>query len=449
LAAPFDASRSAASAPWNIDMSSVLAPSAGATQVAPPQSAAIDSTQVRRQLARARRTGRLKAIALIAPLLLFLLVIFIAPIALLLTRAVDNRETSAVLRETAVAIDAWQGDGVPGEPVQAALVADLRASPREAVAEVAKRLNYYQSGLRSLVLKTAREVNRADAAAAPSAAALLEQIDTRWAEPGTWQVIRIALPTHTDFYLLAALDLRRDAQGDIAQASADNAIYRDVIVRTFAISAAVTLLCLLLGYPLAYWIATAPPITARLLLLLVLLPFWTSLLVRTTAWVVVLQSGGVVNSLLAWMGLIDPAHPLELIHNRIGVLVAMTHILLPFMVLPIYSVMKGIPPNYMRAASSLGAPPLSAFVRVYLPLSLPGVSAGCLLVFILALGYYITPALVGGPHDQMLSYFIAYFASQVTNWGMAAALSATLLALVLVLYAVYHRIVGIDKLRMG
>jgi putative spermidine/putrescine transport system permease protein len=431
-------------------MSSVLTPAASVTtQVAPAQSTAIDSTHVRRQLARSRRTGRLKAIALIAPLLLFLLVIFIAPIALLLTRAVDNRETSAVLRETAVAIDAWQGDGVPGEPVQAALVADLRASPREAVAEVAKRLNYYQSGLRSLVLKTAREVNRADAAAAPSAAALLEQIDTRWAEPGTWQVIRIALPTHTDFYLLAALDLRRDAQGDIAQASADNAIYRDVIVRTFAISAAVTLLCLLLGYPLAYWIATAPPITARLLLLLVLLPFWTSLLVRTTAWVVVLQSGGVVNSLLAWVGLIDPAHPLELIHNRIGVLVAMTHILLPFMVLPIYSVMKGIPPNYMRAASSLGAPPVSAFVRVYLPLSLPGVSAGCLLVFILALGYYITPALVGGPHDQMLSYFIAYFASQVTNWGMAAALSATLLALVLVLYAVYHRIVGIDKLRMG
>ncbi|MEP6723207.1 MAG: ABC transporter permease, partial [Variovorax sp.] len=219
--------------------------------------------------------------------------------------------------------------------------------------------------------------------------------------------------------------------------------------RTFAISAAVTLICLLLGYPLAYWIATAPPRTARTLLLLVLLPFWTSLLVRTTAWVVVLQGGGVVNSLLGWLGLVDPAHPLELIHNRIGVLIAMTHILLPFMVLPIYSVMKSIPPNYMRAAASLGAPPLPAFVRVYLPLSLPGVSAGCLLVFILALGYYITPALVGGPQDQMLSYFIAYFASQVTNWGMAAALSATLLVLVLLLYALYHRIVGIDKLRMG
>lgn len=316
------------------------------------------------------------------------------------------------------------------------------------MAEVAKRLNYYQSGLRSMMLKTAREVNRDDGTPG-TGLERLKAIDERWGDPATWQVIQRALPAHTDFYLLASVDLRRDAEGTIVAANDDSAIYRDVIVRTFAISAAVTLICLLLGYPLAYWIATAPPRTARMLLLLVLLPFWTSLLVRTTAWVVVLQGGGVINSLLGWLGLVDPAHPLELIHNRIGVLVAMTHILLPFMVLPIYSVMKGIPPNYMRAAASLGAPPLPAFVRVYLPLSLPGVSAGCLLVFILALGYYITPALVGGPQDQMLSYFIAYFASQVTNWGMAAALSATLLVLVLLLYALYHRIVGIDKLRMG
>jgi putative spermidine/putrescine transport system permease protein len=299
-----------------------------------------------------------------------------------------------------------------------------------------------------MVLKTAREVN-VGSAVPGNGLERLKEIDDRWAEPVTWSVIRRALPASTDFYLLASVDLRRNAQGSIVAASDDNAIYRDVIARTFAISASVTLICLLLGYPLAYWIATAPPRTARLLLLMVLLPFWTSLLVRTTAWVVVLQSGGVVNSLLGWLGLVDPQHPLELIHNRIGVLIAMTHILLPFMVLPIYSVMKGIPPNYMRAAASLGAPPGSAFLRVYLPLSLPGVSAGCLLVFILALGYYITPALVGGPQDQMLSYFIAYFASQVTNWGMAAALSATLLVLVLLLYALYHRLVGIDKLRMG
>jgi len=402
----------------------------------------------KRRLARLHSIGRWKALALIAPLLLLLLAVFLVPIAILLTRAVDNREVSAVLPKTAAALAARQGDDALTAAAAEALIADLRASPREAIAEVAKRLNYYQSGLRSLMLKTARDVNAADSAST-SAIERLKEIDERWAEPATWSVIQRALPQQTDFYLLAAVDLKRDAQGSIRQASDDNAIYRDVIARTFAISGSVMLICLLLGYPLAYWIATAPAATARKLMLLVLLPFWTSLLVRTTAWVVVLQSGGVVNSLLGWLGLVDPAHPIELIHNRIGVLIAMTHILLPFMVLPIFSVMKSIPPNYMRAAASLGAPPWSAFLRVYLPLSLPGVSAGGLLVFILALGYYITPALVGGAQDQMLSYFIAYFASQVTNWGMAAALSATLLVLVLILYAVYHRIVGIDKLRMG
>jgi len=414
----------------------------------PKRAAAEEQRAAKRRLARLHSIGRWKALALIAPLFLFLLAVFLVPIAILLTRAVDNREVAAVLPKTAAALAGRQGDDAPTAAAADALVADLRASPREAVAEVAKRLNYYQSGLRSLMLKTARDVNAADSAGT-SAIEKLNEIDERWADPATWSVIQRALPQQTDFYLLAAVDLKRDTQGSIRQASDDNAIYRDVIARTFAISGSVTLICLLLGYPLAYWIATAPAATARKLMLLVLLPFWTSLLVRTTAWVVVLQSGGVVNSLLGWLGIVDPAHPVELIHNRIGVLIAMTHILLPFMVLPIFSVMKSIPPNYMRAAASLGAPPLSAFLRVYLPLSLPGVSAGGLLVFILALGYYITPALVGGAQDQMLSYFIAYFASQVTNWGMAAALSATLLVLVLILYAVYHRMVGIDKLRMG
>ena len=414
----------------------------------PQRAAAEEQRAAKRRLARLHSIGRWKALALIAPLFLFLLAVFLVPIAILLTRAVDNREVAAVLPKTAAALAGRQGDDAPTAAAADALVADLRASPREAVAEVAKRLNYYQSGLRSLMLKTARDVNAADSAGT-SAIEKLKEIDERWADPATWSVIQRALPQQTDFYLLAAVDLKRDTQGSIRQASDDNAIYRDVIARTFAISGSVTLICLLLGYPLAYWIATAPAATARKLMLLVLLPFWTSLLVRTTAWVVVLQSGGVVNSLLGWLGIVDPAHPVELIHNRIGVLIAMTHILLPFMVLPIFSVMKSIPPNYMRAAASLGAPPLSAFLRVYLPLSLPGVSAGGLLVFILALGYYITPALVGGAQDQMLSYFIAYFASQVTNWGMAAALSATLLVLVLILYAVYHRMVGIDKLRMG
>jgi len=257
------------------------------------------------------------------------------------------------------------------------------------------------------------------------------------------------MPELTDFYLLAALDLSRDETGAISGVTPENAVHVEVLIRTFVVSASVTVICLLLGYPLAALMARSKGVVANTLLILVLLPFWTSLLVRTSAWVVLLQSRGVVNSALAWAGIIDPAEPLDLIYNRIGVLIAMTHILLPFMVLPIYSVMRSIPPVYLRAASSLGAPPVAAFWRVYLPMSMPGVSAGALLVFILALGYYITPALVGGPRDQMVSYFIAYYSNQVTNWGMAAALSAILLVAVLILYAVYNRLVGIDRLRIG
>jgi putative spermidine/putrescine transport system permease protein len=189
------------------------------------------------------------------------------------------------------------------------------------------------------------------------------------------------------------------------------------------------------------------PVTANLLMILVLLPFWTSLLVRTTAWIVLLQNEGIVNQALLFLRLID--HPVRLIYNRFGVYVAMTHVLLPFMVLPLYGVMHAIKPVYMRAALSLGARPSVAFARVYLPLTLPGVGAGCLLVFILALGYYITPALVGGAADQMISYFIAFYTTDTVNWGMASALGAVLLVSTLVLYSVYQRLVGAEGMRLG
>jgi putative spermidine/putrescine transport system permease protein len=206
-------------------------------------------------------------------------------------------------------------------------------------------------------------------------------------------------------------------------------------------------LCLLLGYPVAYQLAALPVRISNLLLILVLLPFWTSLLVRTCAWVVLLQREGVVNDLLTAMNL--TTEPLQLIYNRFGVYVAMTHILLPFMVLPLYSVMRGIGPHTMRAAASLGAGPVRAFLRVYLPQTLPGIGAGCLLVFILAIGYYITPALVGGTNDQMVSYFVAFFTNQTINWGMASALGAVLLLASLLLFVLYARLVGVDRLRLG
>jgi putative spermidine/putrescine transport system permease protein len=210
-----------------------------------------------------------------------------------------------------------------------------------------------------------------------------------------------------------------------------------VFGRTFVISAAFTVLCLLLGDPIAYLLANLPERQSNLLMIMVLLPFWTSVLVRTAAWMVLLQKHGIVNDLLLHAGVVS--RPLELIYNRTGVYIAMTHVLLPYFVLPLYGVMKGIPRSTLRAALSLGATPMRAWWKVHVPQSLPGVAAGALIVFILALGYYVTPALVGGGDDQMISYFIAFYTNQSLNWGMAAALSLILLTAVVLLVLMYGR----------
>ncbi len=217
-------------------------------------------------------------------------------------------------------------------------------------------------------------------------------------------------------------------------------------MRTFEISAIVTLCCLLLAYPLAYWLSTLPARKANVLMILVLVPFWTSILVRVAAWIVLLQREGLVNQSLLALSIVD--EPLTLLFNRTGVIISMVHILLPFMILPLYSVMKSVPPTYLRAAVSLGSPPLAAFFRVYLPQTWPGIGAGGLLVFILAIGYYVTPALLGGADDQMLSYYIAQYTNVDVNWGMACALGTVLLTATLVLYAVYRRVVK-SELSLG
>ena len=211
----------------------------------------------------------------------------------------------------------------------------------------------------------------------------------------------------------------------------------------------VTAICLLLAYPVANLLAGLPPRKANLLMVLVLLPFWTSLLVRTTAWIVLLQKQGVINDILVGAGMVSDENRIALIYNQAGTLIAMSHVLLPFMILPIYAVMKTVPPTYMRAAASLGATPLTAFLRVYLPQTMPGVGAGVILVFILSLGYYITPALVGGDSGSLISNMIAYHMQKSLNWGLAAALSTLLLAGVLVLYWLYDRIIGINNLKLG
>ena len=200
----------------------------------------------------------------------------------------------------------------------------------------------------------------------------MEEIDEAWADPATWNAIRATGQRFTSRHYLNAVDMRRLPDGSIAQQPEERRIYLPLLWRTLVVSAVITLLCLLLGYPVAHLIAHAPPRRANLLLALVLVPFWTSLLVRTTAWIVLLQTQGVINDLLVGMGLVGEDGRLAMIYNMTGTIIAMTHVLLPFMVLPLYSVMRAIPGDYMNAAASLGAKPAQAFFRVYWPQTLPG-----------------------------------------------------------------------------
>ncbi len=369
----------------------------------------------------------------------------ILPIGGMLKLAVANGELEATMPATTAALREWQGTGVPPEAVVATFARELReAKEARALGPVGQRLNNAHPGDRSLLQGTARHLPQAPEGDWRST---LAGIDEAWGEPRIWRSLKDAAAPWTDLYLLQALDLERDAQGRIAQVQDDRAVYRSILGRTFWVSLVVTLACLAIGYPLAYKLASLPPRIANPLTILVLLPFWTSLLVRSAAWIVVLQREGPINEALLGLGLVD--QPVQLVFNRIGVYIAMTHVLLPFMVLPLLSVMRSIPPSHMRAALSLGARPFEAFLKVYLPQTRPGIGAGCLLVFILAIGYYITPALVGGAADQMISYFIAFFTIQTVNWGMAAALGSILLAATLVLYLIYARLVGIDRLTLG
>jgi ABC-type spermidine/putrescine transport system permease subunit I len=212
-----------------------------------------------------------------------------------------------------------------------------------------------------------------------------------------------------------------------------------VLWLTFRIAVIVTACCLALGFPVAYVLARLPPATSNLLMVLVLLPFWTSILVRTYAWMVLLGRQGLINQLLQALGLID--QPLQLLNTTFAVYVAMVHILLPFMILPLYSVLRGIDANLLRAAEGLGATPVGVFRQVLLPLALPGVAAGCLLVFILALGFFITPALVGGPRDLMIAVLIQQQVD-LFNWPLASALAVVLLAAALIVFGVLARTFG-------
>jgi putative spermidine/putrescine transport system permease protein len=238
------------------------------------------------------------------------------------------------------------------------------------------------------------------------------------------------------------------ADGGSQKVAPEQRIYIYLFIKTFILSGVITGLCLLLAFPIAHLMAVLPAAKSNLLMILVLLPFWTSLLVRTTAWIALLQEQGVINDVLVTLGILADDGRVRMIYNQIGTIIVMTHILLPFMVLPLYSVMRVIPPSYARAARSLGATSWTTFRRIYLPQTLPGIAAGSLLVFILAVGYYITPALVGGADGQLISNLISFHMNKA-NWSMAAALAAILLGAVLILYWLYDQLIGIDRLKLG
>lgn len=400
---------------------------------------------LKEKLQRVERLEQAKTFALLAPLLLFIVVTFAAPITILLFRSIDNPEIAQNLPRTITALSRWDGQGLPDEAAFAAFAEDMKeAQKNKTAALIGKRLNYEIPAIRSAVIETGRAVTRMTSG--PYKDAILK-LDPLWGERSTWATLQRDGARYTSFYLLFALDRRLDADGHLRRVPGKEAIFVDVFLRTFGISLAVTLGTLLLGFPVAYLLASLPVRTSNVLMILVLLPFWTSLLVRTTAWVVLLQDRGVINSVLLRLHLIDK--PLELIFSRFGTIVAMTHLQLPFTLLPIYSVMKTISPTYVRAARSLGAGPFLAFWRVYFPQTLSGVAAGCLLTFILSLGYYITPALVGGPADQMVSYYVALYTNQEINWGQASALAFILLGATTALYLVYSRVVGVDQVKLG
>ncbi len=397
------------------------------------------------RLRKAERWNRTRAFLLVVPLLLFVGITFVMPIANMLLRSIDNPVLVEKMPATVAALKHWEYQGLPDDSAFEALATELVTlhHSRE-LAKVAGRLNTEESGMKSLMTRSGRKLAAMDMSSNYSQ--LMTTVDHRWGQQKYWAAIKNLSSPYTLSYYLAALDLRYDEHGEIVQQPENRQIYVPLLIKTLWMSLLITSVCLVLGYPVAYLLATLPDRHSNLLMILVLLPFWTSLLVRTTSWIVLLQTEGVVNDVLMALGVITER--IQMIHNMFGTVVAMSHILLPFMILPLYSVMKNISPSYMRAARSLGAQPLYAFARVYMPQTLPGVGAGVLLTFILSIGFYITPALVGGRSGQMISNFIAYHMQTSLNWGMAAALGGILLAVVLFLYYLYNRLVGINNLTM-
>ena len=416
-----------------------------------------DGRPLKRALGASQARAKRRAFLLVAPLLAFVLVTFVVPIGQMLLRSIEDPrfivhvdkgtgERTPVMTRTRDWLAATEPGAVPDEAAFAGLAADLAdLKALRAQGDVGTRINYDASGARSLFTSGARRAERLEP---PYREAMLD-LDAQWGDPALWQAMRGASSRYTANFYLAAVDRQRAPDGSVERVPEERRVYLMLFERTLILSLVITALTLALGFPVAHLLATLPLARSNLLMILVLLPFWTSLLVRTTSWIVLLQSQGVINDVAVASGIISDGSRLQMIYNQTGTIIAMTHILLPFTILPLYSVMRPIDPSYVRAARSLGASSWTAFRRVYLPQTMPGIGAGALLVFILAVGYYITPALVGGSDGQLVSNLIAFHMLQSFNWSLAAALATLLLAGILALYWLYDRLVGLDNLRLG
>jgi putative spermidine/putrescine transport system permease protein len=398
-------------------------------------------------LKKAERRNKIRAALLVAPLFLFILFVYVFPIGEMLFRSVDDRMISGMLPKTFKAMEKWDAKDLPEEPVYAALYEDLSyLKETKTYGKIIARLNYEKSGFSSLIKKTVRKVNKFEEG---NYKEQFIKVHKRWGQMEYMGALKNTAPKWTFAKYLKGVDLKFDQEREIIQVPENRRIYKILWMRTLNVALWVTVFCFVLAYPIAHLLATLPMKYSNLLMICVLLPFWTSLLVRTSSWMVLLQQQGPINDLIVWLGIAANDNRPELMYNVIGTFVAMTQILLPFMVLPLYSVMKTISPTLMRAGKSLGGTPFVAFRKVYFPLTVPGIGAGCLLVFIISIGYYITPALVGGASGSLISNTIAYHMKSSLDWAFASALGAMLLVGVLTVYWIYNKLVGIDNIKLG
>ena len=412
-----------------------------------------DGLPLKVSLRKTERKNKIRAFLLVFPLLLFIIVTFVVPIGDMLLRSVDDSQINNVYAKTFEEYNKWDSENeeLPPEAVYEAIFNEIHYGDKVQVGKALTRMNYSKSGWKSLIKKTRRAIKKIvkSGELPTSYKETMISIHEGWGDRLFWVSMKQMVNENTAIYYWNAIDRAYDIDGNVIMQDEKRRMYIKTWVRTFKVSVYVTFFCLILGFPVAHLLDNLPLRYSNLLMIFVLLPFWTSLLVRTTAWIVMLQQKGVINGVLVWLGIINDDQRIQMVYNMTGTIIAMTQILLPFMILPLYSVMKVIPKSHMRAAQNLGAKPVRAFIRVYLPQTVPGMSAGGLLVFVLAIGYFITPELVCGKDGQLIGHWIAYHLKTTLNWGLCAAIGSILLAIMLVLYWLYNKIVGIDNIKLG